>query len=195
MDGTVIDHPAVRAGKLLERARSGDHDAFGEIVRMHESMVYSIALHALRDRAAADELAQEVFLRLFRSLHQIESAPHLLHWLRRVATNRCIDAIRSRRDMVALDAVHETAAEVRDRDALLEERLQSAVSSLPEQQRLAIVLRYQEEMDAAEISEALGIPVNTIRSHLQRGLAALRKTLAPLTAGRTVRTHFSEISS
>src|ERR1051326_4055918 len=78
----------------LERARGGDHDAFAELVSRHEAMVFSIVLHFFDDRTRAEEIAQEVFLQLYRSLGEIESDAHLLFWLRQVTSRRCIDGMR-----------------------------------------------------------------------------------------------------
>src|SRR5687767_11836363 len=81
----------------LDRARSGDHAAFAEIVAEHESMVFSIAYHFFNDRDRAQEIAQDTFLQLYRSLLAIESPSHLVHWLRQVTTRRCIDITRRTR--------------------------------------------------------------------------------------------------
>src|SRR5436305_9288265 len=103
----------------LERARSGDHDAFAELVSRHEGMVFSIALRFFADRTRAEEIAQDVFLQLYRSLGEIESDAHLLFWLRQVTSRRCIDALRrARMKFVAIDAVSEPAAKDRHSDPL-----------------------------------------------------------------------------
>src|SRR6266567_4341290 len=81
--------------ETLRRAAGGDHDAFAELIRAHEEMVFSIALHFFHDRARAEEIAQEVFLQMYRRLGEIESPAHLTFWLRRVTANRCIDAGRA----------------------------------------------------------------------------------------------------
>src|ERR1035438_1950001 len=72
---------------------------FEGIVREHQSMVFSIAYHFLHDRPAAEELAQDVFLQLYKSMGELQSAEHLKRWLRRVTTNRCIDHCRRRKLM------------------------------------------------------------------------------------------------
>src|SRR4051812_42288331 len=89
---------ATEAGATLERARQGDASAFEALVRGHQSMVFSLAYHhSGGDSAAAEDVAQDVFLELFRNLGHIETAAHLTFWLRRVAANRCIDRFRKRR--------------------------------------------------------------------------------------------------
>src|ERR1700737_5446172 len=90
----------------LERARGGDHEAFAEIIAQHEAMVFSIALHFFGDRGMAEEIAQDVFLQLYRKVSAIESPAHLIFWLRKVASRRCIDEIRRKRPRgVSLDAM------------------------------------------------------------------------------------------
>jgi RNA polymerase sigma-70 factor (ECF subfamily) len=150
---------------------------FEEILREHQSMVFSIAYHFLRDRAAAEELAQDVFLQLYRSLDSLESPEHATRWLRRVATNRCIDFCRRSRlaPQVALDEVREPASPAAANDPMLSRALGQLVASLPEKWRALIVLKYQEEMDNEQIAETLDMPVGTVKSQLSRALDLLRE--------------------
>ena len=162
----------------LSRAAAGDDDAFATIVRRHEAMVFSIAWHVLRDRTLAEDLAQEVFLQLYRDLGAIESEEHLVFWLRRVASHRCIDALRRRRVLpVPLEEAREPGTDADVRDMLLERRIRNVIATLPAQQRVALALRYQEDLDPREIAEVLEQPLNTVRSHLRRALATLRSEL------------------
>jgi len=152
---------------------------FGELMREHRSMVFSVAYHFLHDRDHAEEIAQDVFLSLHRNMAEIESPSHALHWLRRVAVQRAIDAARQRmrRPVVALENVREPSVGPKQGDPMLGELLRKLVVSLPETQRMIVILRYQEDLDPAEIAEAMGIPVGTVKSHLQRSLALLREKL------------------
>jgi RNA polymerase sigma-70 factor (ECF subfamily) len=163
----------------LALAREGDAVAFAAIVRRHEAMVFSLALHALRSRAAAEDLAQEVFLGLYRSLGQIESAAHLAAWLRRVTSHRCIDELRRlpRRMEMAVETLPDRAEPASSRELFLEHRLRALVGELPPGARMVMVLRYQEDLDPAEIAETLNMPLNTVKSHLRRSLATLREQL------------------
>ena len=153
---------------------------FRALVRQHQATVFSIALHFLRDRSTAEEVAQEVFFSLHRNLHQIETPAHAAAWLRKVAVQRSIDEgrRRSRRPQVALEDVAEPAAGVRPGDPLLSELLRKLISTLPEAPRMVMVLRFQEDLEPAEIAAALEMPVATVKSHLQRSLAMLRGKLA-----------------
>ena len=87
---------AVESPDLLTLAKAGDQAAFAALIRRHQNMVFSVALHMLRSKPAAEDMAQEVFLELYRSLARLESEAHVVSWLRRVAGHRCIDEIRRR---------------------------------------------------------------------------------------------------
>jgi RNA polymerase sigma-70 factor, ECF subfamily len=166
--------------ETLVRARNGDSTAFSALVKQHQSMVFSVALHALRSRAAAEDLAQEVFLELYRSLGRIESAAHATSWLRRVTSHRCIDEIRRRqhRPELGMDVLPEHGAAPAAREFFLEDRLQSLVATLPARARMVVVLRFQEDLDPSEIALALNMPINTVKSHLRRSLNVLRARLS-----------------
>jgi len=175
---TAIVAEAVREPEALRRAQEGDHDAFAEMVGAHESMVYSIAFHVLGDRDRAADLAQEVFLQLFRSLGAISSESHLVHWLRQVTTRRSIDHLRrSRLRAVPLDDVHELHSADSGRDPLLGRTLRDLVTTLPDSQRALVTLRYQEGLGPNEISRVTGMRVNTVKSQLHRALQSLRRKL------------------
>jgi len=153
---------------------------FAGLVEQHQAMVFSLAYHFLGDRHAAEETAQEVFLALHRHRNEIQSPEHAAFWLRRVTAQRAIDEARrrSRRPQVALADVAEPAVPASPGDPLLGDLLRRLVASLPETARLVTILRYQEDLDPAEISELLDMPLGTVKSHLQRSLAMLREKLA-----------------
>ena len=167
------------ADNVLLLAKAGDQAAFATLVRRHQNMVFSVALHMLRSRPAAEDLAQEVFLELYRSLDRLESDAHVVSWLRRVAGHRCIDEIRRRnhRPEFGTDMLPETGHSPQPREVFVAERLQALVAGLPARARMVVVLRYQEEMEPTEIADTLGMPVNTVKSHLRRSITALRERL------------------
>ena len=152
---------------------------FAELVREHQSMVFSVCWHFLHDRDMAEDVAQEVFLGLHRNLASIQSAGHAGNWLRKVAVQRAIDAGRRRlrRAQVALEDVAEPVAHSPVRDPMLGETLRRLIATLPETPRMVMVLRYQEDLDPAEIGQVMDMPVATVKSHLQRSLALLREKL------------------
>ncbi len=176
---TATIEAAADPDEILRLAQRGDHEAFARLVEEHEAMVFSIALRFFADREKADEIAQDVFVQLYRSLASIQSRAHLVFWLRQVTSRRCIDRTRRfRLHAVPLDEVQSRVAECAEPgDPLLERRLRELVTALPDAQRIAITLRYQEDLDPAEICRILGIPLRTVKSHLYRALQALRKKL------------------
>jgi RNA polymerase sigma-70 factor, ECF subfamily len=153
---------------------------FASLVRQHQAMVFSIAWHLLRDRAVAEELSQDVFLSLHQHLAELESPEHVLFWLRRVSSNRALDVLRrrQRRPMVSLENAPEPVALTSTSDPMLGSALRRLVAALPEKARAIVVLRYQEDLDPAEIARILGIPVGTVKSQLQRALGLLREKLS-----------------
>jgi len=154
--------------------------AFAEVVEVHKSMVFSIAWHFLRDQALAEELAQDVFLQLHRSWESMKSAEHIVFWLRKVTSNRCIDVVRRRklRHETSLEDAAEPTSLERVQDPLLSAYLERMVASLPEKQRILVVLRYQEGLEPEEIARTLGMNVSTVKTQVSRALDLLRAKMA-----------------
>jgi RNA polymerase sigma-70 factor (ECF subfamily) len=154
---------------------------FEQLVDEHQSMVFSLALRMTGDRGLAEEIAQDVFLELDRHLGRIESPLHALHWLRRVAMSRSADALR-RRKVRGMDLWVEMedgyGARVEERCSPIGVRLEQLLATLPEPQRAALILRYQEDLTPEEIASTLEAPLATVKSHLQRGLKLLRAKAA-----------------
>jgi len=154
--------------------------AFEAAVREHQAMVFSVAYHFLHDHAAAEELAQEVFLELYKHWHEIESREHRIYWLRKVASRRCIDQTRRRkyRNHLSLEDAPEPFTLMPATDPLLNRYIQQLLAKLAEAPRMVMILRYQEGLEPTEIAELLEMPVATVKSHLQRSLAVLRRKLS-----------------
>jgi RNA polymerase sigma-70 factor, ECF subfamily len=151
---------------------------FADIVRQQQGMVYSLALHFLHDGAAAEEVAQDVFLELHKSLGKLSSPEHVTFWLRKVTSHRCIDRARRKRwQQLSLDDVPEPGVEGSPPDPLLKRSLRRLVASLPETARIVVILRYQEDLTPTEIADVLSMPVATVKSQLQRSLAMLREKM------------------
>jgi RNA polymerase sigma-70 factor, ECF subfamily len=154
---------------------------FEELVDEHQSMVFSLAMRMTGDRGLAEEIAQDVFLELDRHLRSIESPQHARFWLRRVTMSRSADALRRRRVRgiplwVRIEENHAVQAE--EQSSALGVRMERLLRTLPEAQRAALVLRYQEDLTPEEIAATLGAPLATVKSHLQRGLRLLRAKAA-----------------
>jgi RNA polymerase sigma-70 factor (ECF subfamily) len=154
---------------------------FEQLVDEHQAMVFSLAMRMTGDRGLAEEIAQDVFLELDRNLRKIESPLHACHWLRRVAMSRSADALRRQRVRsmelwVEIEEHHGATAE--ERSSPLGTRIEALLATLPEAQRAALILRYQEDLTPDEIAATMDAPLATVKSHLQRGLKLLRAKAA-----------------
>jgi RNA polymerase sigma-70 factor (ECF subfamily) len=158
-------------------------DEFRRLIETHQRMVFSIALRVTGDYATAEEVAQDVFLELHRSGERLAGEDHIRYWLRRVATHRAIDALRRQAQRPEVDADEWVEEQHAGGDAAvssagLQARLDDLLRTLPEPMRVAVVLRYQEEMLPDEIARMLGQSVASVKSHLHRGLTLLRRKAA-----------------
>jgi RNA polymerase sigma-70 factor, ECF subfamily len=142
-------------------------------------MVFSIAYHFLRERTAAEEVAQDVFLQLHRRFHEFKTDAHITFWLRKVTSHRCIDYVRKEKSHQAVSFEDAPTPSVggEQQDYFLNQRLQTLIASLPEKPRMVMILRYQEDLMPEEISSLLDMPVRTVKSHLQRSLAMMREKI------------------
>lgn len=165
---------------------SPSRDGFRDIVERHQSRVYSIAFRILGDCGTAEEVAQDVFLALYRNLDRLQSQEHLLAWLRRVTVHRATDAYRRRASRVEyaadefceenmrLDGTGSAVSQGALEPACTTTNIEQMVVNLPPAQRAVLLLRYQEDMMPTEISVLLSMPLGTVKSHLQRALKLLR---------------------
>ncbi|HEY5056137.1 MAG TPA: sigma-70 family RNA polymerase sigma factor [Acidobacteriaceae bacterium] len=156
---------------------------FRKLVEAHQRMVFSIALRVTGDYPTSEEVAQDVFVSLHRNVEKLAGEDHIRYWLRRVAVHRATDALR-RRAVRPESGAEEWSEEQSVRDGAasgsyaIAARLDELLRGLPEALRIAVVLRYQEEMLPEEIAAMLGQPVATVKSHLQRALKLLRRKAA-----------------
>lgn len=167
---------------LLARIARGDASAFRQVVDRHLPTVVAIGRRMLRDDAEAEDVAQEAMLRLWRNAGGLELGPGGVRpWLRRVASNLCIDRVRAGRNLQVMEAVPETgvaAGQIRhlaERD--LAQRVDAALKDLPERQRLALTLFHYEGMSQLEVGEVLGISDEAVESLLARARRTLKAKL------------------
>jgi len=166
---------------LLERAKSGDLDAFDELMRLHEKQVLSTALRILGSMDDAQDAAQETFLRLYKSLNRLPDILEIKSWLYRVTVNVCRDALRKRLrhrteqfsgpDPASIAPDPELAWMNQERGKLVE----MALTTLPEKERAAVVLRDVEGLSTREVAGILGSSEVTVRSQICVARAKLKK--------------------
>ena len=160
---------------------SDDHAAFGELVRHHQSAVRNFLRHLSRgDAALADDLAQETFVRAYRTLRRYQGNSAFLTWLLGIAHNVWRNARRQQRPHVSLDGSEIDASSdgSAQRGSELREDLASALKTLSTEEQLALHLGYQQGLSHIEIAELLDWPLGTVKTHLARSKEKLRPLLA-----------------
>jgi RNA polymerase sigma-70 factor (ECF subfamily) len=182
---------------LVEAFREGKPGAFDAIVRTHQDRVYAFCLRMLADREDALDTAQEVFLSAYRNMAGFRGEASLSTWLLRIAANRSLNRIRQRatraaREVMSIepqedgDSPFQPPGREEDRpDRMMESRetrkiLEAAIANLDEDSRMLVLLSDVEGFSYEELSEAVGIPLGTVKSRLHRARMALRKMLAPV---------------
>ncbi len=183
--------------RLMLRVRSGDDESFDELLRRHRAPLLNYFHRMLRDHALAEDLAQEVFLRVYRARERYEPDAKFTTWLYCIATNLALNALRDRRgkeNAADQNGVHAEPQEARladsrptiEQELMQSERgklVQEAVQSLPENQRAAVILHKYQEVDYRQIAGILGVSESAVKSLLFRAYETLRVRLEPLLKG------------
>ena len=178
--------------ELTRRCRRGDPAAWTALVERFTPLVYRLGVRMLRDGTEAEDVSQEVFLRMHRSFDTHDPTRPLAPWVARIAYHACLRRMERGARRESPGDPEELAAVPDDRGRDPEQAAQSgetsalllrALHDLPAQDRALIDLRYREGLSDAEVSEATGIPVATVRTRMFRSRARLRDWLAPVLAG------------
>jgi RNA polymerase sigma-70 factor (ECF subfamily) len=173
-------------GDLLQRLAAGDRDALAPLMERHHRRLYRLVLSYLRDPDEAEDVVQEVFVKAYAHAARWDGRSEPLAWLTRIAVNEAIDRYRRRKRRAAwlrADAEERPAAArgtqaddtVRAREIV--EQLEAALDALNEKERAVFVLRHQHEMTLDEITQALGLPLGTVKSCLHRAVHRVRQAL------------------
>jgi RNA polymerase sigma-70 factor, ECF subfamily len=183
--------------QLLRRLRERDERAFKELVEAHRDTVFNLTFRMLGNRAEAEDVAQEVFITVFKTIDSFREESKFSTWLYRVTINHCKNRIkylarRHDRDRDELDEAKSPSdsrsgtagVAVRSRrpdraleGAQMEQLMQEAINTLDDEHRVLVVLRDVEDLSIEEICEITGLPDGTVKSRLHRARAALRKKL------------------
>lgn len=170
---TLAEVPEVLVVSL---ARSGDNDAFAELVRRRQSWIRNLMRRCCGEPALGDDLAQQVFLQAFQDLPRLRDPRKFAGWLKTLAVNvwrrhlRKNDALRGAEEIGETNSSHtESAGTTMD--------LESALESLKQPGRSCVVLSYYEGMSHGEIAKHLGLPLGTVKSYIRRGTQQLHQVL------------------
>lgn len=195
--GTMFDID----NRLVERARAGDVDAFGELYQRTHRRIYQYIRQMVPTPEDAEDLMQEVYLRAWGGLKGLHANEAFWVWLHRIARNAVLDSRKRKQlDTVSLES---TYADEEDEEAepievadwsdnpeqivlseATQEAVRQAVRSLPENHREVVTMYHLEDMEISEIAQVLGVPKNTVLSRLARAREALRRKLGYLVDGK-----------
>jgi RNA polymerase sigma-70 factor (ECF subfamily) len=171
--------------RLILRLQSGDLESLGQLYDRHRLPVYRTALAITRDPDAAEDILQEVFLRLHQYVHRVDTSLPLSPWLYRITVNLSYTWVTRRSkwrvpledfvDQLIGPAKFSPEPEAERHDEL--RQMQRAIDNLPFSQRVVIILYYLNDLSLQEIAEILGVPVGTVKSRLHYGREGLRRQL------------------
>jgi RNA polymerase sigma-70 factor (ECF subfamily) len=175
---------------LVARARSGDQDAFGVLVRLHQRQVYNLAMRILRDSEEAYEATQEVFFAAWQGLAGFRGQARFGTWLYRIAYNYCLRAGEARKRDIAARAelLAESAREQRPERRIsaehaahaeqdLREAVRNGIASLPAKYRAVLVLRHLQDLTYEEMAQVMRVPIGTVKTQLFRARSMLKDRL------------------
>ncbi len=169
--------------ELVARSARGDAEAFRQLVARYHSQVYAAAFRSLGDATLAEDVTQEVFLKVYRNLSGFKHERPLAHWIHRITANATTDQLRSRRPVLSLESLERppAAAQEDPQDALatseLRRALREAIARLPKHYRQTLALQLFHDYSYAAIASALEIPVGTVMSRLHEAKRILRQEL------------------
>ena len=182
--------------ETIRRAQAGDQAAIASLVAEQQRYVYSIAMSITKNPADAADLTQDALIRFIRAIGSYRGETKLSTWLYRLVVNLGIDRLRRRGappirlddegadfDVASDDPIDDVASVAeRAEEAQI---VRAAVNTLPDAQRLALTLHYFEDLRYEDIADAMGVPLNTVKSHIRRGKERLAVVLAPTLGRRT----------
>ena len=168
---------------LVDRARGGDAEAFRELVERHRDRVYGLALRMLRSPAEAEEVAQDAFVRAWRALPRFRGDAAFGTWLHAIVVRRSIDRATVLKNRRAREVRYEEAGDLPEPVAPdpgveggeMRRRLGRLLEQLSPVQRAAVALFYDEDRPVEEIARIMGMPESTVKTHLSRARAVLRR--------------------
>ena len=181
----VMAEPTVDR-QVIKACQRGDRDAFRLLFETYKDRVFSIAVYSLGDRAVADDVTQQIFLKLFSAISQFRGDSEFTTWLYRMVVNACHDERRRTRRITAWsDAGGQSPYEKKPQEKQYARQeiaavVQAAISHLKPNFRMPILLKYVEDLSYEEIAEVMGCSKGTVASRLNRGHAELAKRLAHL---------------
>jgi RNA polymerase sigma-70 factor, ECF subfamily len=175
----------VNERELVERCRSGDERAFQDLIDRYKDLVFALIARTVQDRDRAEDLAQDVFLRVHRGLPYFRGEARLSTWIYRIVANVCLQEHSRGAAPVSIDDSRVSSrvtnatstADRRFGDLELRDRLEKAIARLPANYRLLIAAHYLEGVQYEDLASALDLPLGTVKTQLHRAKQQLRRLL------------------
>ncbi len=178
--------------ELMRRVKSGDDSAFTELMKRHYKSIMNFIYRFTNDRNDSEDLAQEVFLRVYRSVKEYKPQAKFSTWLYKIATNVCLTELKLKRRMtnVSLDEIQENKHDIGDstspngydlinrRD--IKDTIFQALNSIPERERISIILCKYEGFSYDEVADVIGCTVGAVKTYIHRGRMKLIERLKPI---------------
>lgn len=166
---------------VIRRCKKGDVEAFGDIVRKYQNIIYNVVLKMVNDRDSADDITQSAFIKAYENFNRYKTDYPFYSWVQKIAVNEALNYIKQRKKIVAFDDSYESATSdnpeteyVRNE---LQDRIDRALEKLKPEYRIIIVLRHFGELSYTEIGEILDVPEKTVKSRLFTARQELRSVL------------------
>lgn len=178
---TLLETPDIQ---LVRQCLEGNHQAFSELVARYKKLIYNVVYNMIEDKHEVDDIAQEVFLRIYKSLSRYNPEYKFSTWSVKIATNLCLDILRKKKvDSIPIEDVADVPGDVDTPEAkyLKKEyrsRIRKAVAELPEKYRVPIVLFHQNGLSYEEITKVLNEPMTIVKNRIYRARLMLREKLS-----------------
>ena len=177
--------------ELVEDVKKGNIDAFEDIVKKYENKVYGIVFHMMKNQNEVEDLAQEVFLKVYKNLDRFKGDSSLYTWIYKITVNLCLDELKKRKNIIYLDEKisvedgeidkelpsNERSQEELYEDKELKENLHRCINKLPDKQKMMIVLRDIKGFSYDEIAEITNNKIGTVKSQINRARLKLKELL------------------
>ncbi len=174
--------------ELVKRINAGEMELFEEIIARYETKVFGVIYYMMRNKNEVEDIAQEVFIKVFKNLRKFKGDSSLYTWIYKITVNLCLDELKKRKKVVYLDEkveVNDSELEIqlssneKDQAKLYEEKelkecMQKCIRELPEKQRIMLILRDIQGLPYEEISRITGIKLGTVKSQINRARLKLK---------------------
>jgi len=179
---------------IVDRICQGNTEAFQELVERYKKKIYFLSYDILGDHHEAEDISQEVFIKVFRSLKNFRRDSKMSSWIYKITTNTCIDALRKRKSKPKINLwdfnhisiknnVEEGSTRIQNPElsadaSIMQRRIQNALYKVTPRERAVFVMRHYNDLEIKEIAEVLNVSSGTVKSMLFRALNKLRKELS-----------------